>query len=187
MIKNILRVGILVVAGALVACNPLTQFTLSEQELDSYLQKNVQYSKKIDLLGIGDANIVITDLKTQIGRSEPNKVTLSGKAQVDVGTLLGNVSAVLTLTLKAQPTYDQQTGSIYLKEIELTDYQVSPKNGQTIVSTVIPYLASSLKAYFNLLPVYVIDAEKSKTEALVKKSAKRIEVKPGELVIPLTD
>ena len=50
-----------------------------------------------------------------------------------------------------------------------------------------PYLNQSLKSYFDQQPAYVLDSEKSKAEGMAKKLAKGLEVKPGQLVIPLTD
>ena len=39
--------------------------------------------------GLVDANIVLTQLQSQIGRSEPGKVTLSGDAKVNITSILG--------------------------------------------------------------------------------------------------
>ena len=77
--------------------------------------------------GTVDANIVLTQLQSQIGRSEPGKVTLSGDAKVNITSILGPQAADLKLTLKAQPVYDRAQGAIYLKDMELTDYSVQPE------------------------------------------------------------
>ena len=50
-----------------------------------------------------------------------------------------------------------------------------------------PYLNQSLKSYFDQKPAYVLNPDNSKTEALAKKLAKGLEVKPGELVILFSD
>jgi len=50
-----------------------------------------------------------------------------------------------------------------------------------------PYLNNSLNTYFNQRPAYVLNGDRSKGEAMAKKLAKGIEVKPGQLVIPFTD
>ncbi|MEG1690332.1 MAG: DUF1439 domain-containing protein, partial [Hafnia sp.] len=41
--------------------------------------------------------------------------------------------------------------------------------------------------YFNEKAVYTLDPNKSEKEALAKKLAKGIEIKPGEVIIPFTD
>ncbi len=49
-----------------------------------------------------------------------------------------------------------------------------------------PYLNQSLRSYFSQQPAYVLREDASTGEALAKKYAKGIEVKPGEIVIPFT-
>lgn len=90
------------------------------------------------------------------------------------------------LTLKAQPYYDPEQGAIYLKDMQLVNYQVNPEKLTGTLRTLEPYLQQSLRSWFDALPAYRLDANRSKSEALAKKLAKGIEVKPGKLVIPFT-
>lgn len=177
----------LLLAFSLSGCNKLTQYTLSEQEVNEYLQKHNDYKKQLGVPGVVDANIVLTELASQIGRAEPGKITLSGNARVDISSLLGNQNADLKLTLKAQPVFDKTQGAIYLKDMELVDYTVQPEKMQTMIKTISPYLDQSLKSYFDQKPAYVLNADNSATEALAKKMAKGIEIKPGQIVILFTD
>ncbi|MCL2900031.1 lipoprotein [Brenneria tiliae] len=177
----------LLLAFTLGGCNKLTQYTLNEQEINQYLQKHNDYQKQLGMPGVVDANIVLTDLVSQIGRAEPGKITLSGNAKVDIASLLGNQTADMKLTLKAQPVFDKAQGAIYLKEMELVDYSVQPEKMQTIIKTLSPYLNQSLKSYFEQKPAYILNADNSTTEALAKKMAKGIEIKPGQIVILFTD
>ncbi|ATA24227.1 hypothetical protein BIY26_16420 [Brenneria goodwinii] len=171
----------------LSGCNKLTQYTLNEQEINEYLQKHNDYQKQLGIPGVVDANIVLTDLSSQIGRAEPGKVTLSGNAKVDIASLLGNQTADLKLTLKAQPVFDKDQGAIYLKDMELVDYTVQPEKMQTVINTLSPYLNQSLKTYFAQKPAYILNADNSMAESLAKKMAKGIEIKPGQIVILFTD
>ncbi|MGL5501762.1 MAG: DUF1439 domain-containing protein [Plesiomonas shigelloides] len=50
-----------------------------------------------------------------------------------------------------------------------------------------PYLKNSLQLFFNQTPVYVLDSNRSKEEALVRQLAKGIEIKPGKIIIPLSE
>lgn len=184
--------GIVVVATLAMTllvsgCNQLAQYTLSEQEINGYLQQHNDYKKQIGIPGVVDATIVLTDLASQIGRAEPGKVTLSGNAKVDISSLLGAQSADVALTLKAQPVFDKASGAIYLKDMELVDYTVQPEKMATMMKTLSPYLNQSLKSYFDQKPAYVLREDHSKTEALAKKLAKGIEIKPGQIAIQLTD
>ncbi|WP_213990970.1 lipoprotein [Sodalis sp. dw_96] len=169
---------------ALTGCNKLTEYRLSEQDVNGYLQKHNNFQKAIGVPGLLNANIVLTDLTSQIGRTEPDKVRLSGNARLDIQSLWGAQQADLKLTLQAQPYYDKEQGAIYLKDMQLVDYQVQPEKLQPTFKVLTPYLENSLKSYFDNKPAYVLDPSRNKTEALAKKLAKGLEVKPGELIIP---
>ncbi|MBO8134884.1 lipoprotein [Dickeya fangzhongdai] len=175
--------GTLLISG----CNQLAQYSLSEQEINQYLQQHNDYQKQLGVPGVVDAQITLTELTSQIGRTEPGKVTLSGNAKVDISSLLGKQQADMKLTLKAQPVFNKDEGAIYLKDMELVDYSVQPEKLQTVLQTLTPYLNQSLKSYFDQKPAYVLNPERNNKEALAKKLAKGIEVKPGQLVIMLTD
>ncbi len=185
--KKVLFAAALILSGAIVGCNQLTQYSISEQEINQALQKRNDFSKDIGLPGVADAHIVLSNLASEIGREEPNKITLTGDANLDMASLFGNQKATMKLKMKALPVFDKDKGAIYLREMEVVDATVEPKKMQTILQTLLPYLNQSLSNYFNQRPAYVLREDSSKGEALAKKYAKGIEVKPGEIVIPLTD
>ena len=170
-----------------VSCNQLTQYTVSEQEINQALEKHNNFSKDIGVPGLADAHIVLSNLTSQIGREEPNKVTLNGDANLDMTSLFGNQKANIKLKLKALPVFNKEKGAIYLQEMEVVDAEVTPDKMKSVLQTLMPYLNQSLRNYFNQQPAYVLSEDKSKGEALAKKYAKGIEVKPGEIIIPFTD
>ena len=185
--KKIVIAAALIVSGLLVGCNQLTQYTVSEQEINQALEKHNNFSKDIGVPGLADAHIVLTNLASQIGREEPNKVTLSGDASLDMTSLFGNQKADIKLKLKALPVFNKEKGAIFLQEMEIVDAVVTPDKMKPVLQTLMPYLNQSLRNYFNQQPAYVLSEDKSKGEALAKKYAKGIEVKPGEIIIPFTD
>ena len=185
--KKIVLAAALIVSGLLVGCNQLTQYTDSEQEINQALEKHNNFSKDIGVPGLADAHIVLTNLTSQIGREEPNKVTLAGDADLDMSSLFGNQKANIKLKLKALPVFNKEKGAIFLQEMEVVDAKVSPDKMAPVLQTLMPYLNQSLRNYFNQQPAYVLSEDKSKGEALAKKYAKGIEVKPGEIIIPFTD
>ncbi|STJ18011.1 putative lipoprotein [Escherichia coli] len=63
---------------------------ITEQEINQSLAKHNNFSKDIGLPGVADAHIVLTNLTSQIGREEPNKVTLTGDANLDMNSLFGS-------------------------------------------------------------------------------------------------
>jgi hypothetical protein len=186
MKKAFLGLTALFIAVILSGCNQLTQYTISEQEINQALQKRNNYEKDIGVAGLVNAHIVLNDLSSQIGREEPGKITLSGNAKINVNSLFGPQQADMQLKMKAQPFFDQQQGAIYLRDLEIVDAQVQPEKMASIMKTLTPYLNQSLKSYFNQKPAYVLSEDRSKAESLAKKFAKGLEVKPGQLVIPFT-
>ncbi|MCU3637469.1 lipoprotein [Enterobacter hormaechei subsp. steigerwaltii] len=185
--KKIVIAAALIVSGLLVGCNQLTQYTVSEQEINQALEKHNNFSKDIGVPGLADAHIVLTNLASQIGREEPNKVTLSGDASLDMTSLFGNQKADIKLKLKALPVFNKEKGAIFLQEMEIVDAVVTPDKMKPVLQTLMPHLNQSLQNYFNQQPAYVLSEDKSKGESLAKKYAKGIEVKPGEIIIPFTD
>ncbi|MCK7449650.1 lipoprotein [Enterobacter chengduensis] len=185
--KKIVLAAALVVSGLLVGCNQLTQYTVSEQEINQALEKHNNFSKDIGVPGLADAHIVLTNLTSQIGREEPNQITLAGDAALDMSSLFGNQKANIKLKLKALPVFNKEKGAIFLQEMEVVDAQVSPDKMAPVLQTLMPYLNQSLRNYFNQQPAYVLSEDKNKGESLAKKYAKGIEVKPGEIIIPFTD
>ena len=185
--KKLFVIAALIVSGLVVGCNQLTQYSVSELEINLALQKRNNFSKDIGVPGVADAHIVLSNLSSAIGREEPNKVTLSGDAKLDMNSLFGSQKANIALTLKALPVFNKEQGAIYLQEMEIQDAKVTPEKMQTVVQTLIPYLNQSLRTYFNKQPAYVLKEDASQGEALAKKFAKGIEVKPGEIIIPFTD
>lgn len=184
--KRFFLIALLAVGALLVGCNQLTQYQVSEEAINQALEKHNHFAKNIGLPGIADAQVTLTDLTSQIGREEPNKVVLSGKANLDISSLFGSQKATIVLKMKAQPGFDKETGAIYLREMEIVDSQISPEKMQSVLQTVMPYLSQSLRSYFNQNPAYILSADRSKGEALAKRLAKGIEVRPGEIVIPFT-
>lgn len=187
MKKTLFGLGALLLAGLVSGCNQIAQFSISEQEINQALVKHNNYEKNIGVAGLADAHITLKDLASQIGREEPNKITLTGKADVNISSLFGPQQAQMTLKMKAQPVFNQQEGAIYLKDMELVDVTVQPEKMEGVLKTLTPYLNESLKNYFNQKPAYVLSTDRSKAESLAKRFAKGLEVKPGELVIPFTD
>lgn len=170
----------------LSGCNKLTQYTISEQEINQALAKHNNYEKDIGVSGLVNAHIVLTQLSSQIGRQEANRVRLTGHAAVNITSLFGPQQAEMLLTMTAAPHYDPQQGAIFLQDLEIVQADAQPEKMQPVLKTLTPYLNQSLKSYFNQRPVYLLSTDRSKAESLAKRFAKGLEVKPGELIIPFT-
>lgn len=159
--KKFFFAAALIVSGLLVGCNQLTQYTVSEQEINQALAKNNNFSKDIGLPGVAEAHIVLNNLASQIGREEPNKVTLTGDANLDMNSLFGSQKATMKLKLKALPVFNKEKGAIYLQEMEVVDATVTPEKMQSVLQTLMPYLNQSLRNYFNQQPAYILRDDSS--------------------------
>lgn len=184
--KKMLWLSTMFYASLLLSgCNKLTSYTITEQEVNQYLNKYNEFEKNVEIPGLLEAHITLNNLTSQIAREEPNTVTLTGHGIIKTDSLLGVHDCNLQVSLKAQPQYEAKQGAIYLKEMAITDYRVKPENMSSAMKAIAPYLNKTLKNYFNQNPVYTLGASDNKKELMVKKQALSMEIKPGELIISL--
>ncbi|MBT0723355.1 lipoprotein [Rosenbergiella sp. S61] len=169
----------------LAGCDHLASYSLSEQEINQSLSKHAAFEKDIGINGLANAHITLDTLHTEIGRAVDNQVVLSGHAKVDFASLFGQQKADLNLKMSAVPVFNREQGAVYLHDITILDAQAQPQKVQGVVESLKPLLATSLRDYFNQQPAWILSSDRSKAESLAKKYATGIEVKPGELVIPL--
>lgn len=163
--------------------------SVSEQQINQYLQTRLaekiplQDSVGIPMLFQLDYNI--QNLATKIGQTEAKKVEITG----DIGGVLRvrgkTFDANITLNLDTVPYYDPEKGAIFLKEVQLKSWQVSPAKYQNELQMILPLLADGMAGVLNRMPVYTLDENKMK-EALVKKFGKAIIVEKGELRLETT-
>ncbi len=139
----------LIVSGLLSGCNQLTQYTVSEQEINQALQKRNHFAKDIGLKGVADAHIELQNLTSAIGREEPGKVTLTGVANVDLNSLFGTQKATIDLKLKALPTFDREKGAHLPAGNGGGRCQSGAREAAVGDSGPAPYLNQSLRSYFS--------------------------------------
>ena len=73
--------------------------------------------------------------------------------------------------------FDKEKGAIFLKEMEVVDATVQPEKMQTVMQTLLPYLNGHYAITFNQQPARPA-RRWQRGEAMAKKLAKGIEVKP---------
>ena len=176
----------LVAATVLTGCDKLTGISVSEETINSAVAENIRLNKQIGMDGVADADFTLEKLLTEIGREEPGKVKLTAIGSLKLVSLFGSRDFTISMTLSAAPYFDDSTGSIYMRDIEITNYTLDPDKWDTLISALIPYLNHTLSTFFNITPVYVLNGDNT-AEAAAKKFAKGIEIRPGRIVIPLTD
>ncbi|MGP1952783.1 MAG: lipoprotein [Arsenophonus sp. ET-KM2-MAG3] len=176
--------ALLLLCGTVTGCNQLAEFSISEDIINHYLAKNIKYSKKIKIYGIANASVNLTNLSTKIGQVEPNKIIITTIAKINLKMLLTSTHAEVFLAITSLPYFDVTTGGIYLKELMISDYKITPKKISSTIKSILPIISNLLKIYFDKNPIYLLE-EENKVEWLTKKFFKKLEVKPGKLVLTL--
>lgn len=190
MKKTTLKISAFIFFILAVGCaelvNMASEYALSESMVNKYVQRYLGETKTFNASGLANASLSFNNLNADIGREDPNKVTLSGNAKFGLSSILGSQSADLTLKMRARPVYDAAKGAVYLKELELNDYKLDSSLGSVTSSAILPYLNSALQFYFDEQPVYVLNATNHPLEALVLKMGVNVEIEQGRIVFPLT-
>ncbi|WP_413482462.1 lipoprotein [Morganella psychrotolerans] len=184
--RMFLCVAALVSVTVLTGCDKLTEISISEETINSTIADKIHLTKRIGVDGVADADFTLEKLLVEIGREEPGKVKLNGIGSLKLVSLFGSRDFTISMTLRAAPYFDATSGSIYMRDIEITNYSLNPDKWDTLISALIPYLNSTLSTFFDITPVYVLSSENT-AEAAARKFAKGIEIKPGRIVIPLTE
>lgn len=183
--KAIFLTSILVLTSLITGCDQLKQFDVSENLINDYISQKINLQKHIGEDEVVSADIKLSNLSIQIGRTEPGKISLSGTTDLIINSFIGKTSAKVELTLSGQPSYQADKGAIYIKSMAIDSYKVSPEKMDAVVVALKPYLDTTITTYFDNHPVYVLNPEKNSAEAAAFKLAKGIEVKPGKFVIQL--
>ncbi|MGL5393251.1 MAG: DUF1439 domain-containing protein [Shewanella sp.] len=159
------------------------QYSISEREMEQYLSKEIHFEVKQGNQLIG-AEIRINDISVRLGE-KPDTMSVSARTKVAINNPLVPLNAQLTTTFEAKPWYDSKTHSVYLRQLELTKVESTPKDIQKAISAVTPQLMSYLRVFLENQPVYVLDTQDS-NQALMAKMTESIQVVPGKLVLKFT-
>lgn len=169
----------------MLGCQNIGQYTLSEQVVNSALQKQLgKYNQSIDFDNLFKMNLSFNDINLDIGQEVANKVVAIGTANAAVQTPFGKQNVSLRLNLQALPEFDKQQNAIFLKYVEITDYHLDSGLGSMSTSTFLPYLNQALQLYFDNNPVYQID-KNNQIEYLAFRSASNIKIAQGKFVFSL--
>ncbi|WP_392552610.1 DUF1439 domain-containing protein [Orbus wheelerorum] len=180
--KRLQFIILFLIIGLLSACQQIGQYSLSEQVLNSALQKKLgQYSQSVNASNLFKMKLDFNSLKLNIGQEEANKVAANGTAQASIQTPLGTENVNIKLNLSALPEINEQQDAIYLKQVEIADYQIDSSLGSISSSVLLPYLNQALQLYFENNPIYQLD-KSNQLENLAFKSVSNIRVEQGKLV-----
>ncbi len=183
--KYFIRLILVAACFTLAGCDHINHYTISEDKINHALLKHNDFHKVFNLAGIAKASITLTDLRSKIGRAQPDRISVSAQANVEINWLISKKHAQLQLTMSAKPVLDATQGAIYLQDLSLDQYQLSHQSIDSAFNAIKPMLQAELVDYFNSHPAYVLSYQHRWTESVIKHWASRLEVKPGQLVIYL--
>ena len=173
-----------VVAIGVVAVASANLLSISEKEINDYLRtqlaEKIPLADSVGIPGLMQLDYQLHDLVTQIGQTSEKKVEIQGVVD---GLLIARGKkheAKIKLNLDTTPYFDPEKGAVYLKDVRLLSWEVSPEKYQETVQFFLPMLFDGLTNLLNHSPVYTLDETKTK-EMLVKKFGKAIIVEKGML------
>lgn len=177
-------VAFFVVAMGVVAVASANLLSISEKEINDYLRtqlaEKIPLADSVGIPGLMQLDYQLHDLVTQIGQTSEKKVEIQGVVD---GLLIARGKkheAKIKLNLDTTPYFDPEKGAVYLKDVRLLSWEVSPEKYQETVQFFLPMLFDGLTNLLNHSPVYTLDETKTK-EMLVKKFGKAIIVEKGML------
>ncbi|MDR8526071.1 MULTISPECIES: DUF1439 domain-containing protein [Shewanella] len=166
--------------AALLLTGCVSQYSITEKELEGYLNDEMHFEVKQgnQIFGI---DLRVNDIKVTLG-DKPDTMGVSAVTLVRVRNPMLPINADLVTQFEAQPWYDATNHSVYLRNLQLVKVESKPKDIEKAIGSIAPQLMGFLTQFLETQPVYVVDMKESK-QALVADMTKRIEVKPGKLVL----
>ncbi|GGI92370.1 DUF1439 domain-containing protein [Shewanella gelidii] len=158
----------------------MSQYSISEKELESYLGKELKYEVKQGQ-GPFALQMQINDIEVKLGK-KPDTMAVTAETKISLKNPLLPLSTYLSTTFEATPWYDASSQSIYLKRLDLVEVKSYPKELAQAVESMVPQLMRYLRATLESQPVYVLDTQDS-TQAKIADIAQSIKVTPGYLVV----
>ncbi|MCF1428487.1 MAG: DUF1439 domain-containing protein [Shewanella sp.] len=167
-------------AGLMMLSGCATQYSISQQELTDYLNKEISFDVKQGA-GLVSANLKLNQMEVRLGE-KPDTMTVLVNSSVIINSPLLPLRATLTAEFDAKPWYDKHNQGIYLKDLQLSKVSSSPKDLEVAIKGVAPELMRYIRSFLETQPVYVLNCEESR-QAMLANVTEEIKVKPGKLVL----
>ncbi|BCV56328.1 hypothetical protein TUM17384_02730 [Shewanella algae] len=158
----------------------VSQYSISEGRLESYLNKELQLDMQ-DTQGPLATEIQLNRVTVKLGH-KPDTMAVKATSELILRTPLFPLRASLTTEFEAKPWYDNQTHGVYLRGLELTSVESNPKDIQRALKGIAPQLMGFIRNFLESQPVYVLDTQDS-NQARLADMTKSLQVKPGKLVL----
>ena len=156
----------------------VSQYSITEEELEGYLSDEIHFEVKEgnQLFGI---EMRINNIDVELGH-KADTMSVTADSVIKIKNPLVPFKANMKTTFEAEPWYDAQSHSVYLKQLTLVSIESDPKDIEKAVKQVATQMMGFLTNFLETQPVYVLDTSES-NQALIADMTKQIKVEPGKL------
>lgn len=183
MVKNMGLKWLLV--GTALAISGCASYSITEQDMTNYLHDNVNFEQSVGIENVMYAQVSVDDLQVKIGRTDAERVSVFANTNAEVQMLNADkIGLDLALEFSAIPTYQAESGEIFLKSLRLEQFNESKQKLTPEIKALIKPAVSMIGYALSEYPVYKLDNSKVQ-EALLKSAEPNLVVKDNKLVIEL--
>jgi len=172
---RLLGAGLLLLLGG---CS--THYSLTEQQIASYIDKEVSFEQRLAVPGLLNARASLTDIRVTLGRSDDKAMDVEGQTRITVANPFFPIDARVSAAFSAEPYYEPSEGAVYLRNVQLRKLQTEPDHMAKAVEALVPQAVAILRNYLETQPVYVLDDSNWK-EASIKQVGKSLEIRDHTL------
>ena len=156
-------------------------YDINEQQINQYLQSQVQVDKQLELPGIIKAHVQLEQSDVQIGRQSPDTARVFGKGKLKIALPdQTEYDARLNMTYEARPRYDKAKSALFLDNMKLIDYKLEPAAAEQKFGFMLRMLLQSMEKRLETQPVYKLD-DKDPNQAWLKENLLGLELSPGKI------
>ncbi|KTA91749.1 hypothetical protein VO71_17575 [Aeromonas salmonicida subsp. smithia] len=156
-------------------------YDINEQQINQYLQSQVQVNKQLELPGIIKAHVQLEQSDVQIGRQSPDTARVYGKGKLRIALPdQTEYDARLNMTYEARPRYDKAQSALFLDNIKLIEYKLEPEAAQQKFGFMLGMLLQSMEKRLETQPVYRLN-DKDPNQAWLKENLLGLELSPGKI------
>ncbi|WP_236757924.1 DUF1439 domain-containing protein [Aeromonas cavernicola] len=156
-------------------------YDINEQQINQYLQSQVQVDKQLELPGIIKARVRLEQSDVQIGRQQPDTARVYGKGKLNIA-LPDNTEydARLQMVYEAKPRYDKAQSALFLDNMKLIEYKLEPQAAEQKFGFMLGMLLQSIEKRLGNKPVYQLN-DNDPQQAWLKDNLLGLELSPGKI------
>ena len=157
-------------------------FSITESQINQYLQKKGAIADKFGLPGLFFLDYQVINLSTKIGQANDKRVEMSGTLEGLFQFGNKKLPGKLNLTFDTIPYYNPEEGAVYLKKMRILRWSGEPQQYMQQMQTIMPFLNENVAKLLEHIPVYTLDKNNMR-DVLIKKFAKKILIEQGKLTL----